>query len=91
MHSSSLSDRWSSWVKAHQRGESYNISNKKFEVHILAELRLEGFAVPSRTALESTIVAGLEDLEKVQRGAHAPCKECSLVHLLNLVWQPILH
>jgi len=91
MHNNSLSDRWCSWVKAHKHGESYNISKTKFKDHIVAELRLEGFAVPSRIALESTIVAGLEDLEKVQRGAHAPGKECSLIHLLNLVWQPILH
>ena len=58
--------------------------------HVLPELQREGFCVPGPRAFEGRLA---NDLPLGQRpcpsGGH-PQKLCTLMHLLNLLWQPIL-
>ena len=95
-----LSDRWSAWWEEHARegsasSTSQNLSSLPLHVvekalrkdHALADLSL-----PSRRLLPQILSHNLEPLETHarQRGGKADVQEVTLMHLLNLVWLPLL-
>ena len=83
-----FTNRWSSWVEEH-RGSAYALLVRTLEKQLIPGLKEEGFEVPSRRGLESALRAGLPDLP-VETRQGVEVKMCSLVHFLNLLWQPVL-
>ena len=59
--------------------------------HVLPELQGEGFCVPVTRAFEGRLAKDLDPLgQRPCPSGGPPQKLCSLMHLLNLLWQPIL-
>jgi hypothetical protein len=85
-------ERWGTYLEA-AVGEAHALDGhvlyKFMEANIWRDLQKEGFAVPPRRALMSTLTAGLEPLPVVQIGTHA-CTVCSFEYVLNLLWYPII-
>ena len=94
----SLGDRWTSWWEAHQKLANSSASEnatvlplKVVLYHVLPELQREGFCVPGPRAFEGRLAKDLGPLgQRPCPSGGPPQKLCSLMHLLNLLWQPIL-
>ena len=94
----SLSDRWTDWWQDHGAGhrtlepwEDLGHLPLKFVMRvILPQLLKEGYQVPGRRVCNASLEKGLEPLEQRlwRLGSSQPV--CSCMHLLNMLWQPLL-
>ena len=96
----SLSDRWSTWWEEHARearasSTSEDISSLPFKFvdrAVRKDLTHEGLSFPSRRLLQKQLTSDLEPLQAHTRkaGGIANVQEVTLMHVLNLVWQPLI-
>ena len=96
----SLSDRWSTWWEEHARearasSTSEDISSLPFtfvDRAVRKDLTHEGLSFPSRRLLQKQLTSDLEPLQAHTRkaGGIANVQEVTLMHVLNLVWQPLI-
>ena len=96
----SLSDRWSAWWEEHAR-ESRALSTSQtlaavptsfVDRAVRRDLTREGLSFPSRRLLEQRLAHDLEPLQTQKReaGGTADVREVTLMHVLNLVWLPLI-
>ena len=95
----SLTDMWTNWVEEAsaktQRDEDlsdpFALPLKVFERSCLPKMKEQGYCMPTRRTLRSTLESGLEALpvETNFCNRHESVTMCTLWHFLNLLWQPI--
>ena len=95
----SLTERWSSWWEEH-RGDTRSSSTtaelcylplRFVERVVTGCLRKAAFQVPSTRQLQPVLEDNLEPLvEGTCPLSGKPQKQCTVVHLLNMVWLPVL-
>ena len=89
----SLSDRWTSWWSRSSSAStgSFALPLWFFEHDVRNELKQEGVRVPVRRLCEDVLCKDLEPLsERMCDVGHRSQKLVTLLHVLNLIWQPIL-
>ena len=94
----SLSDRWTDWWQEHEAGhrtlepwEDLSHLPLKFVMRaILPQLLKEGYQVPGRRVCNASLEKDLEPLEQRLGGLGRSQPVCSCMHLLNMLWQPLL-
>ena len=95
----SLAEQWTSWWLALRADESSSSSTTTLstlplrfvERHVKRALENEGLQVPSSRQVQTWLERDLEPLvEIVCPLSGKPQKQCTLMHMLNMLWQPIL-
>ena len=91
----SLSDRWSSWETRFE--EEKGLTNMENHINrywmdkvAIKDLVEDGFAVPTSRDAQDAWAIGLEPLPVYGEGRGRSAPMVNYVHLLNLVWQPVL-
>ena len=93
----SLTDRWTSWWQAHEASSTSSSSSPNLHILplrfvervVLADLKKDGYDVPSSRKAQEVLEQDLEPLGEHQSFGK-PQKLCTLVNVLNMLWQPIL-
>ena len=93
----SLTDRWTSWWQGHEASSTSSSSSPNLHILplrfvervVLADLKKDGYDVPASRKVQEVLEQDLEPLGEHQSFGK-PQKLCTLVNVLNMLWQPIL-
>ena len=94
----SLSDRWFRWLRCFGTSDTSThrvaLTLKYVQRVVLSSLANEGFDVPCQRALKETLEHGLKPIVRLagplQGPHHKAWTEVTFVHLVNMIWHPLL-